>query len=81
MNGGDGNCDGVTDEDGADRASWFADEDGDGYGDINEVTLACEAPAGSVGDHTDCDDADASINPGAVESCDDLDDDCDGSID
>jgi len=29
----------------------------------------------------DCDDSDPSINPGATESCNDLDDDCDGVID
>ena len=29
----------------------------------------------------DCDDADASIHPGAEESCNELDDDCDGEID
>jgi len=28
----------------------------------------------------DCDDADAAINPGAVEACDGLDNDCDGSL-
>jgi hypothetical protein len=30
---------------------------------------------------SDCDDSDATVNPGATEICDDLDNDCDGSVD
>jgi len=29
----------------------------------------------------DCDDTDAAVNPGATETCDDIDDDCDGLVD
>ncbi len=49
------------------------DHDADGYGDAR-----AESPL-DVG--SDCDDRDASVNPGAVEVCDLLDDDCDGVAD
>ena len=34
-----------------------------------------------VDEETDCDDSDASVHPGADETCNDLDDDCDGVVD
>ncbi len=70
-------------EAGCEPRDWHADADGDGYGDGGAVTSACEAPAGTVADGTDCDDADAAVSPGAVELCDDArrDEDCDGLAD
>jgi hypothetical protein len=41
----------------------------------------CEAPSGYTDDDTDCDVPDADVNPDAVEVCNEIDDDCDGSID
>ncbi len=61
--------------------NWFADTDGDGFGDANSSVVACEQPAGYVADNSDCDDADASVYPGAVELCDGIDNDCDGQTD
>ena len=60
---------------------FFADEDGDGFGSPDEVVDACFAPPGHVADDGDCDDADASVHPGASELCDGIDNDCDGVID
>jgi hypothetical protein len=75
----DDDCDGAVDEDALDPSPWYADDDGDGWGDAAASTTACEAPAGFVGDATDCDDDDPAVNPGAVEVCgNDVDDDCDG---
>jgi len=64
-------------------SEWFADTDGDGFGDPNASTLSCVAPADHVSDDTDCDDARADVNPGATEVCDvdDVDEDCSGSAD
>ncbi len=78
----DNDCDGDIDEDDADDAvTWYADADGDSYGDAAVTDIDCEQPSGYVEDATDCEDADASIYPGADEYCDGHDDDCDGTVD
>jgi hypothetical protein len=55
-------------------AATCVDTDGDGYGAPGNSLC----PAGSA---RDCDDADASIHPGAADLCDGLDNDCDGTVD
>jgi len=77
----DNDCSGVIDDDATDAATWYADSDGDGYGNATSAQLACEAPSGAVADSTDCDDSDAGVNPGAAEVCDGDDEDCDGLVD
>ncbi len=80
--GVDNDCDGDRDEDDAiDASIWYADDDGDGYGDVSSTAQACSQPAGYLGDDTDCDDGDAAINPAASEVCDGADNDCDGRVD
>ncbi len=79
--GVDNDCDGQIDE-GVEGSLYYRDADGDGYGDPSVSLQTCEAPGGYVLDNTDCDDADATINPGAVELCDDgIDNNCNGEID
>lgn len=77
----DHDCDGVAgddDADVADASAWYADADGDGYGNSGSPTEACVQPTGTVADDTDCDDADAARNPAADETCTTAyDDDCD----
>ncbi len=78
----DNDCDGTTDEDDAINAStWYIDADSDGYGSSATSTSACSQPSGHAANDNDCNDADASVNPGATETCDGIDNDCDGTAD
>ena len=61
--------------------TFFADTDGDGYGDAASPVTACLAPAGYHVRGDDCDDGDVAIHPDADELCNDVDDDCDGLSD
>ncbi len=61
-----------------DVADWYADTDGDGFGDPLAPTPACDPPAAHVANPDDCDDTDPTIRPGADESACDLDRNCDG---
>ena len=80
--GVDNDCDGTVDEASAvDAGTWYADGDGDGYGDPSVSSSACTAPSGTTADGSDCDDGDAAVNPAASESCDGVDNDCDGTVD
>jgi hypothetical protein len=78
----DSDCDGsLSDPEATDASLWYADADGDGFGDAAAGVAACEAPPGAVADATDCDDTRADVSPGAAETCDRVDDDCDGLVD
>ena len=78
----DNNCDGDIDEASAvDAQLWYADNDSDGYGNLNNSQYSCYQPQGYLLDNTDCDDGDNDIFPGAPELCSTSDDDnCDGTI-
>ncbi|MFO0682278.1 MAG: C-type lectin domain-containing protein [Sandaracinus sp.] len=63
---------------------YYPDADGDGYGDVGLPIPSCVGPP--VGMRTiprggDCNDLVSQIHPGANETCNGLDDDCDGTID
>ncbi len=79
-NGFDDDCDGVVD-DGLTFVNYYADNDGDGYGAGTASNLCANPGVGYVTNNTDCNDAALAVNPGASESCNSIDDDCDALTD
>jgi len=78
----DNDCDGTVDEnDASDASTWYRDEDEDGFGSPSVVTVACDLPAGYVGDDSDCDDQDEDVNSQGIEVCDGVDNDCNDAVD
>jgi hypothetical protein len=65
----------------ASPATWYQDHDGDGYGVASVSVQACAQPVGYAPAAGDCNDADATIHPGATELCNGLDDNCDQLVD
>lgn len=77
-NGVDDDCDGNIDEG---CVTYYQDSDGDTYGNPAVSQVATSQPAGYVTGSSDCDDTDANVNPGATETCNGVDDNCDGNVD
>ena len=75
----DNDCDGDVDEGVLDE--FYLDADGDGFGDSTLAEMACDSPDGFVPNGNDCDDQDAYSFPGAIEICDEIDNDCDEAVD
>ncbi|MFP2934796.1 putative metal-binding motif-containing protein, partial [Pyxidicoccus sp. 3LG] len=76
----DNNCSGAVDE-GIAVLTWYRDADGDTYGTSTNTLQKCSQPSGYVSNSSDCNDASASIKPGASEVCDGADNNCNGSTD
>ncbi|HMV70135.1 MAG TPA: MopE-related protein, partial [Myxococcota bacterium] len=82
----DNDCNGAIDDALAtDATRWYPDSDHDGYGDAGLEIRACTQPALFLEPPVlvggDCNDANASIHPAALELCNTIDDDCDGTVD
>jgi hypothetical protein len=81
----DNDCDGLVDEASPETVplTWYLDADGDGFGDPNPalILLSCDQQPGYALNGDDCDDAAATTHPGAIETCNAVDDDCDGLVD
>lgn len=60
---------------------WYADADGDTYGNLSATINACTQPAGYVANSNDCNDNSAAVNPLATEICNGIDDNCNGLTD
>jgi hypothetical protein len=82
-NGKDDDCDSKTDEEGATNcAEWYKDVDADTFGDVSNHKCLCAATTEykvSIG--FDCNDSNAFVNPGILEECNAIDDNCDGRTD
>ena len=79
----DTDCDNILDPKNAIGCKpYFADFDGDGYGSQNSSLCMCgpDAPYTTT-KGSDCNDQNASISPGATESCNSVDDNCNGQTD
>jgi hypothetical protein len=76
----DEDCDGQIDP--REPQLFYADEDGDSHGDCEQASLMCDPdlqfPAIECGD---CDDTNDAISPSVTESCNGLDNNCDGGVD
>lgn len=58
------------------------DEDGDGFGSsVDAFITNCTPKTGFAPNTSDCNDQDPAINPLAIERCDDVDENCNGSPD
>jgi hypothetical protein len=83
--GGDEDCDGMIDEAGAiGSMAYYLDADSDGYGDDATLMMLCSPMVGGMRWVTrggDCDDTNRLVRPGRAETCNALDDDCNGVID
>ena len=78
-NAQDDDCDGLLDE-GLPQQSYFKDDDGDGLG--TQATIqGCMQPTGYATKSGDCNDNNVDIYPGAIELCNDGDDNCNGFVD
>jgi hypothetical protein len=77
----DDNCNLQIDE-GLVFTNYFADNDSDGFGNPAQATSSCSPINGMVTNNGDCNDANANINPLAVEiGGNGIDENCDGQID
>ena len=61
--------------------SFYFDFDQDGFGNSDISVVDCIHPFGYVTNDLDCDDNNALVNPDMNEICDNLDNDCDLSVD
>ncbi len=69
---------------GGDTETYYIDIDQDSYGDVNDTAgteFESDPGIGWSLTNDDCDDTEASVNPGATEVCDGIDNNCDGSVD
>jgi len=79
--GVDQNCNGIIDDGAPGSTVFYADSDGDTYGNPSSSTTSCVAPSGYVSNNTDCNDAASTTHPGASELDNGVNDDCDSWTD
>ena len=77
----DNDCNGIV-NDGVPLITYYFDGDFDGFGEVLMTVDTCISipPPGYVDNSTDCDDLNEEIFPTQIESCDAIDNDCDGVL-
>ena len=70
----DDDCNDQIDDNAAGRLAYFPDNDGDGFGDPDQVTYSCYILEDLLTNDQDCDDTNPSINPLGTEVCNGQDD-------
>ena len=78
-NGVDDDCSGEADE--GLLSVFYPDDDNDLFGRDEGAMSACARPQGFSVVGGDCDDGDRTVNPARIETCDGVDEDCDGDVD
>lgn len=76
----DDDCDGSIDNT-LNLVAYFEDSDGDGYGTGNSLLLCYDPGFGFASLSGDCNDQDDQVNPGQLELCNAIDDDCNAQVD
>ena len=78
----DDDCNGLTDEANAvGCTNYYVDLDGDGFGTATPTCLCAPNGFDSALKSGDCDDSAVAINPAATETCNGVDDNCNGLTD
>jgi hypothetical protein len=76
----DNDCNGIVDDDMS--QTWYPDADSDGYGDDSAAFDQCTDPGdGYLNVGGDCNDNEPLAYTGALEVCDEVDNDCNGFVD
>ena len=79
--GFDTNCNGEIDENPYDGTIYYLDSDEDGYGDLSNPLASCAEVIGYVLNANDCNDSEPLAWTGNTETCDYIDNDCNGQTD
>jgi len=79
--GVDNDCNSITDVDSPDAKTYYLDTDNDSWGAATAKTLCFPQGAYKVLLTGDCDDSNPIVHPNQQESCNNIDDDCNGVTD